>query len=285
MRLRRGACVLILCIAALATAQSGRAALSWQSEASCVPCFDVAVIVQGNGHVTGVPVEAADASERLECPAVNGFMCEHFFIWQGVWGQPGTGTVLLTPTAGDGSQFRGWEPGKEGELGCPEVLDGGVCRLTTTSNGAPGWCLKAVFDGDGTTGTCPPLDCRFPPLCGGPPCPPFCPPPPGVPDPPPPPAHPSWGAACTIVGTKGRDILRGTAKDDVLCGKGGNDVLYGLRGNDVLRGGAGADHLLGGIGNDKLDGGLGRDVLDGGTGADLARTTPGDKLISANRLR
>ena len=283
MRLRRGACVLILCIAALATAQSGRAALSWNGSSACgVPCFPVSVIVQGNGHVTGVPVEAADATERLECPATNGFECAHFFVWQGVWGAPGPGTLLLTPTAGGGGQFRGWEPGAEGESGCPVVLAGGVCRLTTNSNGSGGWCLKAVFDGDGTVGACPNL--TYPPPGVGM-CPVSCPPPPPALPPAPEAVHPGWRAACTIVGTKGRDILRGTAKDDVVCGLGGNDVLYGSRGNDVLRGGAGADKLLGGAGTDKLDGGLGRDVLDGGVGTDLARTTPGDKLISANRLR
>jgi len=277
MRLRRGACVLILCIAALATAQSGRAALSWQAETSCMPpCFNLFVVVQGNGHVSGAALGSTIAPSGIECAPVNGLSCESWFIFL----DAETG-VLLTPTPDPGQTFLGWEPGGEDYGGCPELVDEDKCKITMATSLSGFNCVKAIFSGSGTVGMCAPT-CGDPMRCGPvctfcPPC--ICPPPP------PPVTHPGWGAACTIVGTKGRDVLRGTAKDDVICGKGGNDVLYGLRGNDVLRGGAGADRLLGGPGNDKLDGGLGRDVLDGGAGADLARTTPGDKLISANRLR
>ncbi len=60
---------------------------------------------------------------------------------------------------------------------------------------------------------------------------------------------------CTIVGTKGNDVLRGTAGDDVICGRGGDDVIRGLGGDDVLIGGPGDDILVGGPGND--------DIVDG----------------------
>lgn len=93
--------------------------------------------------------------------------------------------------------------------------------------------------------------------------------------------------SCTLVGTRGDDVLRGTRADDVFCGFGGadvifggagddvliggagNDILRGQDGSDVLRGNGGSDDLSGGRGSDTLHGGSGGDRLDGGTGSDL----------------
>ncbi|MFY0407617.1 calcium-binding protein [Solicola sp. PLA-1-18] len=78
----------------------------------------------------------------------------------------------------------------------------------------------------------------------------------------------SSGKTCTIVGTKGRDVLKGTARRDVICGRGGNDVINGKGGNDVIDGGAGNDRLTGASGNDELIGGAGSDRLSGSAGND-----------------
>ena len=58
------------------------------------------------------------------------------------------------------------------------------------------------------------------------------------------------GAAGTIIGTAGNDVLNGTANADVIQGLAGNDSLSGLAGNDVLYGGAGIATLIGGAGTD-----------------------------------
>jgi Calx-beta domain-containing protein/hemolysin type calcium-binding protein len=76
------------------------------------------------------------------------------------------------------------------------------------------------------------------------------------------------GRRATIVGTRGRDILRGTRRADVIAARAGNDVITGLRGNDIVCAGAGNDRLYGGAGRDRLDGGRGRDLLVGGPGRD-----------------
>ena len=75
-------------------------------------------------------------------------------------------------------------------------------------------------------------------------------------------------SACTIRGTKKRDVLRGTRKRDVICGLGGADTIRGLGGNDVIRGGAGRDRVLAGAGRDRVWGNAGNDALFGQRGAD-----------------
>ncbi|HET8823394.1 MAG TPA: proprotein convertase P-domain-containing protein [Thermoleophilaceae bacterium] len=72
----------------------------------------------------------------------------------------------------------------------------------------------------------------------------------------------------TIVGTKGRDVLRGTRGADVIAALAGNDRIEGLRGNDLICGGRGRDRLVGGAGRDRLLGGPGRDICLGGPGRD-----------------
>lgn len=46
---------------------------------------------------------------------------------------------------------------------------------------------------------------------------------------------------CTLVGTKGDDILEGTARNDVICGLSGDDILIGGQGRDIGEGGEGVD--------------------------------------------
>jgi uncharacterized delta-60 repeat protein len=124
------------------------------------------------------------------------------------------------------------------------------------------------------------------------------------------------GKAATIVGTKGRDVLRGTGRRDVIaglgnvdriiarggndlvCGGGGNDKIYlhggrdkasggagadllaGGPGNDTLLGNAGRDRLLGAAGNDRLFGGAANDVVLGGKGRDFLRGGAGkDRVV------
>ncbi len=59
---------------------------------------------------------------------------------------------------------------------------------------------------------------------------------------------------CTIVGTKGDDVLRGTPGDDVICGRGGDDVITALGGDDVIYAGSGKDDVDGGTGRDTIYG-------------------------------
>ncbi len=78
---------------------------------------------------------------------------------------------------------------------------------------------------------------------------------------------PSWQPiagtpTCTVIGTRGNDVLKGTAGADILCGLGGNDTLQGGPGADVLVGGNGADRLAGGRGPDEIYGGAGDDLCD-----------------------
>lgn len=76
------------------------------------------------------------------------------------------------------------------------------------------------------------------------------------------------GKKATIVGTRGRDVLKGTKRRDVIAGLRGNDVIRGLGGNDLICGGVGRDRLFGGKGADRLFGGKGADLLVGGPGRD-----------------
>jgi RTX calcium-binding nonapeptide repeat (4 copies) len=256
---------------ALTSAQSAPAALSWGSgdEASaavvkgCVPCFSVAVVVQGTGHVTGVSPGTSEAG-RIECApmTIDGipWTCTWYFLW--LDGDP---TVILTPSGGT---FSGWEPAPEDptSTGCPQIGPGPNDCTLTLDNTPLGTCIQATFTGTGTEGTCTvPIPPGCAPFCGPPPVmPPVAPPPPGT-------GVPAWNAACTIVGSAGIDTLRGTSGRNVLCGRGGNDKLFGNGGADVLRGEGGNDKLFGGAGIDRLDGGLGIDTLDGNGGKDQVR--------------
>ncbi|MBY6030049.1 type I secretion C-terminal target domain-containing protein, partial [Halomonas sp. DP8Y7-1] len=89
------------------------------------------------------------------------------------------------------------------------------------------------------------------------------------------------GAANTLDGGEGDDLLIGGAGADTLIGGVGNDTLIGGKGNDTLQGGDGDDVLAGGKGNDIIDLGSGADILawsqgDAGTnGAPAVDTVTG----------
>ena len=85
------------------------------------------------------------------------------------------------------------------------------------------------------------------------------------------------GPKCSIIGTKGDDVLTGTPGKDIICGLGGNDLItagagedtiYGGTGDDKIIGGNGADQIFGEDGNDSLVGDSGLDKIDGGMGSD-----------------
>jgi Ca2+-binding RTX toxin-like protein len=76
------------------------------------------------------------------------------------------------------------------------------------------------------------------------------------------------GAAATIVGTAGDDVIDGTPGVDVIAGGDGDDTINGLDGNDLICGGAGDDQVDGGAGDDRVSGDRGLDTLAGGDGDD-----------------
>ena len=93
------------------------------------------------------------------------------------------------------------------------------------------------------------------------------------------------GAAVSLSGNAGDNLLTGNAAGNVLLGGAGNDVLRGLAGNDILQGGAGRDMLAGGAGADRFDfaaashtlPGAGRDVIQDFTrGSDRINLSPMD---------
>lgn len=87
---------------------------------------------------------------------------------------------------------------------------------------------------------------------------------------------------CTVLGSKGDDVLRGTPGNDVICGFGGNDRVFGFGGNDILRGGAGHDTLNGGSGDDDVFGGPGDDHLVDGSGDDDFIGGPGREVTTGS---
>jgi Ca2+-binding RTX toxin-like protein len=95
----------------------------------------------------------------------------------------------------------------------------------------------------------------------------------------------SAGAAVSLEGGSGSDVLIGGSGDDILKGRGGNDQLlggggndtaFGSSGHDTIDGGSGNDYLFGSSGNDTLTGGAGTDYLDGGSGNDNLYGVDGD---------
>jgi hypothetical protein len=80
---------------------------------------------------------------------------------------------------------------------------------------------------------------------------------------------------CSIVGTRGDDVLTGRYGAQVICGMGGNDLINGTSGVDSLYGGSGDDKIFGAEGNDLVDGGPGADGLFGQEGDDDIRAADG----------
>lgn len=64
-------------------------------------------------------------------------------------------------------------------------------------------------------------------------------------------------------------VRTGNGAANTINGTVGNDVIRGLGGNDKLRGGPCDDKIYGGPGNDKIDGGPGYDICFGGPGVDV----------------
>lgn len=87
----------------------------------------------------------------------------------------------------------------------------------------------------------------------------------------------SDGDVCTIIGTRGADLLRGGPDRDIICGLGGNDEIWGLEGDDVIDGGTGNDRLYGGEGNDLIIGGTGNDILEDSDGDNQFDTRGGGR--------
>ncbi len=87
------------------------------------------------------------------------------------------------------------------------------------------------------------------------------------------------GKTATILGFRGKDVLKGTPGKDVIVGLGGRDTIKGRGGKDVICGGGANDVLVGGPKRDRLLGGPGNDVLKGGPGRDTCVGGPGrDRL-------
>ena len=101
------------------------------------------------------------------------------------------------------------------------------------------------------------------------------------------------GAAETLNGTPGNDLIMGLEGADKINGKGGDDCILGgsgaentingNNGNDVIFGEAGGDHINGNNGDDLLVGGSGADVINGGNGKDhLIGNEQADDLTGGN---
>ncbi|MFM7312575.1 MAG: calcium-binding protein [Cyanobium sp.] len=65
------------------------------------------------------------------------------------------------------------------------------------------------------------------------------------------------------------ESLAGSAGNDLIDGRYGADLISGGDGNDYLFGGSGADSISGGSGNDTVIGSYGTDLLTGGDGDDV----------------
>lgn len=88
------------------------------------------------------------------------------------------------------------------------------------------------------------------------------------------------GAADSLTGTVGPDVIIGRGGNDKLDGGGSRDTLIGGDGVDVLRGRGGSDRLFGGNDNDVLIGDGGIDVMRGNDGNDkLFGGADGDALL------
>ena len=103
-----------------------------------------------------------------------------------------------------------------------------------------------------------------------------------------------FGAAATILGTPGDDVIRGTSGPDVIVsgrgddridGRGGDDLICGRSGDDTIRGGGGDDRIKGWRGDDRLAGGPGDDRLLGGPHSDKLLGGSGDDDLDGGPAR
>ena len=94
-----------------------------------------------------------------------------------------------------------------------------------------------------------------------------------------------FGAAPTIVGTPGDDVITGTSGNDVIDAGAGNDTITGLSGADRICGGDGRDTIDAGSGRDPVAGGAGDDVIAGNSGDDDLAGDAGNDVLSGNSGR
>lgn len=90
-------------------------------------------------------------------------------------------------------------------------------------------------------------------------------------------------ATPTLVGTRGRDVLRGTPGPDVILGRGGDDVILGGAGDDLICGGTGDDRISAGEGDDVVFAGAGDDNVHGGQGKDRVFGEAGGDTLSGGQ--
>lgn len=77
------------------------------------------------------------------------------------------------------------------------------------------------------------------------------------------------GAADSITGGTGDDLIYGQGGDDTIDGGADSDSVYGGTGNDTITdSGTTSDYIEGGSGDDEINAGDGADTVYGGTGAD-----------------
>ena len=81
------------------------------------------------------------------------------------------------------------------------------------------------------------------------------------------------GAAQTLLGTEGQEIINGG---------GGADIISGFGENDIIDGGTGIDTIAAGAGNDTIAGGDGNDILNGDAGNDIFNYVIGDDADAVN---
>ncbi len=97
------------------------------------------------------------------------------------------------------------------------------------------------------------------------------------------------GAAATVTGTTGDDVLFGTPGPDVIAALAGNDRVVGLAGRDLVCAGSGADRVVSGSAADRVFGGAGPDRLIGRGGPDLLKGSGGNDVLKggagSDRLR
>lgn len=85
----------------------------------------------------------------------------------------------------------------------------------------------------------------------------------------------------TLTVTSTNSNIGGLPEADTITGDGAANSLHGFMGDDLISGGEGDDTLRGGKGNDTLDGGTGNDYLVGGQGADSIVAGTGTDIILA----
>ena len=94
------------------------------------------------------------------------------------------------------------------------------------------------------------------------------------------PSVPSVGAADSIIGGTGDDLIYGQGGDDTIDGGADSDSVYGGAGNDTITdSGTTSDYIAGGDGDDNIDAGAGADTVYGDAGTDTIAGGSGSDAI------